>query len=71
MYDATETIDIDGVPLDGGFLLKTVALSIDPYMRVRMNSDSYVVSQQMKPQVVLKIGQHSHLSGKANRKPNL
>ncbi|KAF8883614.1 alcohol dehydrogenase [Gymnopilus junonius] len=36
VYDATETIDLDTVPLNGGFLLKTLELSIDPYMRGRM-----------------------------------
>jgi hypothetical protein len=36
IYDATETIDLDTVALDGGFLVKTLELSIDPYMRGRM-----------------------------------
>ncbi|KAF8891569.1 hypothetical protein CPB84DRAFT_1711150 [Gymnopilus junonius] len=36
VYDTTETIDLDTVPLNGGFLLKTLELSIDPYMRGRM-----------------------------------
>ena len=36
MYDTTQTIDLDTVPLNGGFLLKTLVLSIDPYLRVRM-----------------------------------
>lgn len=31
-----ETIDLDTVPLNGGVLVKTLALSIDPYMRGRM-----------------------------------
>ncbi|GJE93759.1 NADP-dependent oxidoreductase [Phanerochaete sordida] len=31
-----EEIDLDNVPLNGGVLLKTVALSSDPYMRYRM-----------------------------------
>ena len=29
-------IDLDSVPLNGGVLVKTLALSIDPYMRRRM-----------------------------------
>jgi hypothetical protein len=33
VYDETATIDIDTVPLNGGFVAKTLALSIDPYMR--------------------------------------
>ncbi|KAJ7081232.1 chaperonin 10-like protein [Mycena epipterygia] len=38
VYDASETIDVENVPLNGGFLLKTLVLSIDPYMRGRMRS---------------------------------
>jgi len=34
--DKTPTIDIDNVPLNGGFLVKVLALSIDPFMRNRM-----------------------------------
>ncbi|KAF9445125.1 NAD(P)-binding protein [Macrolepiota fuliginosa MF-IS2] len=33
IYDDSETIDVDTVPLNGGFILKTLVLSIDPYMR--------------------------------------
>jgi len=33
VYDATQSIDLETVPLNGGFLLKTLALSIDPFMR--------------------------------------
>ncbi|KDR74142.1 hypothetical protein GALMADRAFT_157912 [Galerina marginata CBS 339.88] len=36
VYDTSETIDLDTVPLEGGFLLKTLELSVDPYMRGRM-----------------------------------
>ncbi|KAJ3517320.1 hypothetical protein NLJ89_g590 [Agrocybe chaxingu] len=36
IYDTSETIDLDIVPLNGGFLLKTLELSVDPYMRGRM-----------------------------------
>lgn len=36
VYDTTETIDLDGVSLNGGFLVKTLELSVDPYMRGRM-----------------------------------
>jgi len=38
VYDTSETIDPDNVALDGGFLVKTLELSIDPYMRGRMRS---------------------------------
>ncbi|GLB39900.1 putative N-terminal domain of oxidoreductase [Lyophyllum shimeji] len=36
VYDDTKTIDVDNVPLNGGFLLKTLVVSIDPYLRGRM-----------------------------------
>ncbi|KAJ6475587.1 hypothetical protein C8R45DRAFT_1159745 [Mycena sanguinolenta] len=36
VYDTTQTIDLSNVPLNGGFLLKTLVLSVDPYMRGRM-----------------------------------
>ncbi|KAG6914332.1 hypothetical protein DXG01_000970 [Tephrocybe rancida] len=36
VYDITQTFDIDAAPLDGGFLVKILVLSIDPYMRGRM-----------------------------------
>ncbi|KAF8811014.1 NAD(P)-binding protein [Phlegmacium glaucopus] len=36
VYDTTETIDLQQVALNGGFLIKTLELSIDPYMRERM-----------------------------------
>jgi NADPH-dependent curcumin reductase CurA len=44
--DASEKIDLDAVPLNGGVLVKTIALSIDPYMRGCMRPEhikSYVV----------------------------
>ncbi|KDR83259.1 hypothetical protein GALMADRAFT_239127 [Galerina marginata CBS 339.88] len=40
VYDASETIDIDAAPLNGGFILKILDLSIDPYMRGRMRDPS-------------------------------
>lgn len=33
VYDGSQTIDLDHVPLNGGFLIKVLALSIDPFMR--------------------------------------
>jgi NADPH-dependent curcumin reductase CurA len=33
VFDASQKIDLENVPLNGGFLLKTLALSIDPFMR--------------------------------------
>ncbi|KAI0319686.1 alcohol dehydrogenase [Amylostereum chailletii] len=39
-YDTSDTIDIDNVPLNGGVLLKTLVLSLDPYMRGKMRDPS-------------------------------
>ncbi|PFH48598.1 hypothetical protein AMATHDRAFT_42127 [Amanita thiersii Skay4041] len=36
VYDNSHTIDLENVPLKGGILLKTLVLSIDPYLRGRM-----------------------------------
>ncbi|KAG9089284.1 hypothetical protein FS749_001449 [Ceratobasidium sp. UAMH 11750] len=33
---ATENIDLDTVPLNGGVLVKTLYVSVDPYIRGRM-----------------------------------
>ncbi|KAF7341122.1 NAD(P)-binding protein [Mycena venus] len=38
LYDTTQTIDLDTVPLNGGFLVKTLMLSVDPYFRGKMRS---------------------------------
>ncbi|KAH9922761.1 NAD(P)-binding protein [Fomitopsis serialis] len=40
VYDDSQTIDLDTIPLSGGFLIKTLALSIDPFMRGRMRDPS-------------------------------
>ncbi|KAJ3504567.1 hypothetical protein NLJ89_g7871 [Agrocybe chaxingu] len=45
VYDTSEHIDPEIVPLNGGFLLKTLELSVDPYMRGRMRDskiESYI-----------------------------
>ncbi|KAM5544840.1 hypothetical protein V8D89_001738 [Ganoderma adspersum] len=36
VYDESETIDVDNAPLDGGVLVKVLALSVDPYLRRMM-----------------------------------
>ena len=54
LYDESQTIDLETVPLNGGFLVKTLVLSIDPYMRGRMrdpNIESYAVSICMRPHI--------------------
>ncbi|KAJ2913870.1 hypothetical protein MD484_g6538, partial [Candolleomyces efflorescens] len=38
IVDKSETIDLEKAPLNGGILLKTVILSVDPYMRSLMNA---------------------------------
>ncbi|KAF8144001.1 hypothetical protein K438DRAFT_2029327 [Mycena galopus ATCC 62051] len=38
VYDTSETIDLDNVPLNGGVLIKVLLLSIDPYMRGRLRA---------------------------------
>jgi hypothetical protein len=35
VYDTTEMIDLETVVLNGGILIKTLELSIDPYMRLK------------------------------------
>jgi hypothetical protein len=55
VYEDSPTIDIDNVDLNGGYLLKTLVLSIDPYMRGRMRPaevESYVVSRSSSAFVV-------------------
>ena len=38
VYDTTEIIDLQAVVLNGGVLIKTLELSIDPYIRGRMGT---------------------------------
>ncbi|KAK7047625.1 hypothetical protein VNI00_006393 [Paramarasmius palmivorus] len=45
LYDPTPTIDIDTIPLNGGFLVKSLVFSIDPYLRGTMRPGGYVVGQ--------------------------
>jgi len=40
VYDTTQKIDLESEPLNGGFLVKVLELSIDPYMRGRMRDPS-------------------------------
>jgi NADPH-dependent curcumin reductase CurA len=50
-YDTTETIDLETVLLNGGLLVKTLELSVDPYLRGRMREateQSYTVSVQRR-----------------------
>ncbi|KAF8585230.1 NAD(P)-binding protein [Ramaria rubella] len=50
VYDDSPTIDLDNVPLNGGFLTKTLVLSPEPYMRERMRDrsiDSYSTTMRL------------------------
>ena len=47
IYDDSETIDLDNVPLEGGILVKTLVLSIDPYFRGLMAKKTDVVSVRL------------------------
>ncbi|KZT52611.1 alcohol dehydrogenase [Calocera cornea HHB12733] len=42
-YDTSESIDLETVPLNGGFLTKTLYLSVDPYMRNRMKEGGWAL----------------------------
>ncbi|EEB89727.1 hypothetical protein MPER_12143 [Moniliophthora perniciosa FA553] len=50
VYDSTPTIDLENVPLNGGVLLKTLVLSVDPYMRGRMRPGpaEYIVGEPIR-----------------------
>ena len=48
VYYESETIDLENVPLKGGFLVKTLVLSIDPYLRGKMRDPS-VPSYSVSP----------------------
>ncbi|KAL1747885.1 hypothetical protein HDZ31DRAFT_30984 [Schizophyllum fasciatum] len=50
VFDGARTIDLDSVPLHGGYLTRTLYLSPEPYMRVRMRDERIVdYSSPMKP----------------------
>ncbi|EKM48728.1 uncharacterized protein PHACADRAFT_202476 [Phanerochaete carnosa HHB-10118-sp] len=40
VYDESQTIDLDGMPLNGGVLIKILVVSIDPYLRDAMRDPS-------------------------------
>ncbi|KAJ7820955.1 hypothetical protein B0H13DRAFT_1660687 [Mycena leptocephala] len=44
VYDTTQNIDLETVSLNGGILLKTLVLSIDPYFRIIMQNSRLPVS---------------------------
>lgn len=61
VYDESETIDLENVPLDGGILIKTLVVSIDPYLR-RMMIDSKIPSSfvsVIRKDVLLALGAYA------------
>ncbi|KAK0189999.1 hypothetical protein F5146DRAFT_647302 [Armillaria mellea] len=40
VYTTAQTIDLENVPLNGGILIKTLVLSVDPYLRGKMRDPS-------------------------------
>ncbi|RPD54785.1 NAD(P)-binding protein [Lentinus tigrinus ALCF2SS1-7] len=40
VYDDSQTIDLENVPLNGGVLFKVLVVSVDPYMRRKMQDPS-------------------------------
>ncbi|KAF8825101.1 hypothetical protein HHX47_DHR7000322 [Lentinula edodes] len=51
VYDATNIIDLENEPLNGGILVKTLVLSVDPYLRGMMRapeSKSYTVCHPLR-----------------------
>lgn len=40
VYDTSSVIDVENAPLNGGFLLKTLVLSLDVYMQPMMQRDT-------------------------------
>lgn len=43
VYDVSQTIDLENVALDGGLLLKTLVVSVDPYLRGRSEAHMRVI----------------------------
>lgn len=45
VHDVSQTVDLENAPLDGGFLLRVLVVSIDPYMRGKSKfPSSYLVT---------------------------
>ena len=50
VYDESETIDVDNALLNGGILVKVLALSVDPYLRRMMigpGAENFIVSTRL------------------------
>lgn len=49
IYDTSERLDLDTVPLNGGVLAKLVVLSIDPYLRNTIKGNAPVGVSSRRP----------------------
>lgn len=71
VFDRSQTIDLESEPLHGGALLKMLVVSIDPYMRRRMQSanslDSFVSFTCVSYRTTVLTFLHSHHSRSGNR----
>ncbi|KAJ7262921.1 hypothetical protein C8J57DRAFT_1513161 [Mycena rebaudengoi] len=50
IYDTTETIDLDTVPLEGGILIKALVLAVDPFLRglmIEPGTDHYAAGYEI------------------------
>ncbi|KAF8135827.1 hypothetical protein EV363DRAFT_1159125 [Boletus edulis] len=45
-FDASQTIDLDNIPLNGGILVKLLVLSLEPYIMARMGPSIVSLSLQ-------------------------
>lgn len=71
IVDDKATIDLDG-PLNGGFIVKTLCFSLDPYMRGRMRDPSiksYVPAFELHKPYVLSPSPGNVYSNKTSDRP--
>lgn len=53
IYDDSQTIDLENVPLNGGFLVKILVLSMDPYLRGKMREVADLGVSTMLSSIIL------------------
>ncbi|KAF7971147.1 hypothetical protein HWV62_21956 [Athelia sp. TMB] len=74
VWDESQKIDLENVPLNGGFLLKVLVVSIDPYQRGRMRDAAikgYTVSQNHSHTIIYAHTKSSpHTSSASRSSPN-
>lgn len=49
VYDTSSVIDVENAPLNGGFLLKTLVLSLDIYMQPMMQRGAHFREVRLGP----------------------